>query len=45
MARIFQAEQEIQEMGAFISQDISVNRAFIITAAKRPAQVEERQAA
>lgn len=45
MTRLFRAEHEVQEAGAFVSEDIYINRAFIITATKHPAQVEERQAA
>lgn len=44
VTRIFQAEHGVQETGAFVSEDTYINRAFIITATKLPAQVEEHQA-
>lgn len=45
MTRLFQAEHGIYETGPFVSGDISISRAFIITAARQSAQVQERQAA
>jgi len=45
ITRIFQGEHGMQEAGAFVSEDIYINRAFVITAIKHPAQVEEHQAA
>lgn len=45
VTRLFQAEHGVQETSAFVSEDIYISRAFIITAAKNSAQVEEHQAA
>ncbi|MDQ2798842.1 MAG: hypothetical protein M3Y13_04260 [Armatimonadota bacterium] len=45
MTRLFRAEHEVEEAGPFVSEDLHILRAFIITASKRPAQAAERQAA
>ena len=45
MTRLFQTEHGMQEAGPFVSEDVYISRAFIITANQRPAQVEEHQAA
>lgn len=45
VTRSFQAEHGVQETSAFVSEDIAISRAFIITTAKHPAQIEEHQAA
>lgn len=45
MTRLFQAEHVVQESGGFVSGDIQIHRAFIITASASMAQMQEHQAA
>ena len=45
MTRLFQVEHGVQETGGFVSGDIHIHRAFIITANKFTAQVQTHQAA
>ena len=45
MTRLFRAEHTVLESGGFVSGDIHVHRAFIITASQSSAQVQAHQAA